>query len=44
MQNQQGKLSYKVMIGFGGEGLGVSFKGNCGATWWGGVLQDNLFE
>ena len=33
------------MIGFGGRGAGGKFpKGNCGATWWGGVLQDNLFE
>lgn len=43
MQNQQGKLSYKVMIGFGVRGAGGKFP-NCGATWWGGVLQDNLFE
>ena len=25
MQNQQGKLSYKVMIGFGGRGAGGKF-------------------
>ena len=44
MQNQQGKLSYKVMIGFGVRGAGGKFPRKVWCYLWGGVLEDNLFE